>query len=600
MDRKPPAGLVERSEDLFRRTTREAAYAFSIVRFHHLIQFGVCLFLIAFHIYLLSTPLLNRFEYIFLDFFLRQRPVLQVHPAVAYIDMAEDSIQAIGRWPWPRRYHATLVHILNEWKARAIVFDVVFSEESNAFDDGALEEAIKESGRVYLPVVMDRKSGGEFWLHSLPRLEQYARGVGHINITPDVDGTVRRIKTFLKVDEKVYPHLALRVAYDYLGTPDKVASFEKNQPELLINWVGRWKDTFHHFSYADILKSYEALQKGERPIVSPDEIRGKMCIVGLTAFGLSDIKVNPLEPAYPGPGIHANVINSILVNQFIRSASFRTNAVCLVIIGLIVSILLVSSRNVSAFLGSFVIGFGWIFVSYLVFLRNGIWLYVAHVELLIVILFVFSAGFLMIVKNRELMRLFKLATQDGLTGLCVIRYFRILLNQAADEAHRRGKALSVILGDVDHFKNFNDTYGHACGDMVLKEIARIIQTTVSEREESKNIQEKNVVARYGGEEIIIMLRNCNLQEAAFKVGERIRRNIEQERFMWEGKPISVTISLGVSMLHLEETIPDQMIHRADEALYRAKESGRNRVCVEDYKSQKENSVKTETVGEAPS
>jgi len=588
MDRKPPAGLVERRDDLFRRTTREAAYVVSAIRSNHLIHFGGCLLLIAFHIFLLSTPLLNRLEYTFLDFFFRQRPVLQVHPAVAYIDMAEDSIQALGRWPWPRRYHATLVHILNEWKARAIIFDVVFSEESNALDDGALEEAIKESGHVYLPVVMDRKTGGEFWLHSLPRLEQYARGVGHINITPDADGTVRRIKTFLKVGDETYPHLALRVAFDYLGTPDKISSFEKNKSELLINWAGRWKDTFRHFSYADILKSYEAIKKGERPIISPDEIRGKMCIIGLTAFGLSDIKVNPLEPAYPGPGIHANVINSILTNQFVRSASFRTNAVCLVIIGLIVSILLVSSRNVIAFLGSFVVGFGWFFISYLVFLHKGMWLYVAHDELLIVILFVFSAGFLMVVKNRELMRLFKLATQDGLTGLCVIRYFRILLNQAADEAHRRGRSLSVILGDVDHFKKFNDTYGHACGDMVLKGIARVIQTAVSEQEESKNVQEKNIVARYGGEEIIVMLRNCNLQEAAFKVGERIRRNIEQESFMWESKPLSVTISLGVSTLHPEETIPDQMIHRSDEALYRAKEERRNRVCIEDYKKQKEN------------
>ena len=590
MGQKPPAGLVGRSEDLFRRTTREAAYVVSAIRPHHLVHFGACLVIVAFHVFLLTTPLLNRFEYAFLDFFFRQRPVLRVHPAVAYIDMAEDSVQAIGRWPWPRRYHATLVHILNEWKAQTIVFDVIFSEESNALDDGALEEAIKESGHVYLPVVMDRKAGGEFWLHSLPRFEQYARGVGHINITPDIDGTVRQIKTSLKVGEETYPHLALRVAFDYLGTPEKIPSFEKNQQELLINWAGRWKSAFHHFSYVDILKSYEAFKRGERPAISPDDIAGKICVIGLTAFGLSDIKVNPLEPAYPGPGIHANVINSILTNQFIRSTSFRTNAVGLFVIGIIVSVLLVSSRNVSAFLGSFVIGFGWIFISYLVFLQRGIWLYVAHEELLIVVLFVFSAGFLMIVKNRELMRLFKLATQDGLTGLYVIRYFRILLNQAVDEAHRRRRALSVVLGDVDHFKNFNDTYGHACGDMVLKGISRIIQDTVSDRGESKSVKENHIVARYGGEEIIVMLRDCSLQEAAFKISERIRRNIEQENFAWEGKSLSVTVSLGVSTLHPEETIPDQMVHRADEALYRAKESGRNRVCVEDYKEDVERSA----------
>ena len=175
------------------------------------------------------------------------------------------------------------------------------------------------------------------------------------------------------------------------------------------------------------------------------------------------------------------------------------------------------------------------------------------------------------------MRLFRLATQDGLTGLYVIRYFRILLNQAANEAQGRGRSLSVILGDVDFFKKVNDTYGHACGDMVLKEVAAVVQAAVTDEKSSKAV---HVAARYGGEEFIVMLRNYNLSDAAFKFAENLRKQIESKNLVWEGKPIKVTISLGVSTLHPGETVPDLLVHRADAALYRAKEGGRNRVCIE--------------------
>ena len=78
----------------------------------------------------------------------------------------------------------------------------------------------------------------------------------------------------------------------------------------------------------------------------------------------------------------------------------------------------------------------------------------------------------------------------------------------------------------------------------------------------------------------MMLRNHNLTDAAFKVGERIRKLIETENFVWEGERIPVTISLGVATLYPDENVPDLIVHRADEALYRAKEEGRNRVCIE--------------------
>ena len=169
----------------------------------------------------MSTFFLKRFVFFFLDYFFRNRPAIQASPDIAYIEIAEDSIQGIGRWPWPRQYHAVLTHYLTEWKARAIVFDVLFSEPSTEFDDGAFGEALLESSHVYLPVVLEEKprQTGKKWIHSLPEFESAVAGSGHINMVPDRDGTLRRISTVLKYRSEVYPHLAVRVASDYLGVP---------------------------------------------------------------------------------------------------------------------------------------------------------------------------------------------------------------------------------------------------------------------------------------------------------------------------------------------------------------------------------------------
>ncbi len=112
---------------------------------------------------------------------------------------------------------------------------------------------------------------------------------------------------------------------------------------------------------------------------------------------------------------------------------------------------------------------------------------------------------------------------------------------------------------------------------MLKKTAATILAMIRKR---RPFREIDFAARYGGEEFIIMLRHVGLQIAAEGVAERIRKKIEETFFEWEGKQIPVTISLGVATLRPGENVPDSMVHRADAALYKAKESGKNRVCVE--------------------
>jgi len=502
-------------------------------------------------------------------------------PAIVYIDMAEDSLGMIGRWPWPRYNQAALVHILHKWNVNAIVFDVIFSEPSTTFDDSSLAEALKEAGNVYLPVMLEEVSGKKVWIHSLPELTQYAKGVGHVNIFPDRDGAMRRISPFLQQGAETFPYLAVKVAYDYLGkplpSPDKLPFPVDSQKRMFVDWAGKWRDAFEHYSFVEVIKSYAAMQKGLPPSISPEKLKDKICLIGLTATGLTDIKANPLEETYPAVGVQANTINSILTNQFISPAPLLLNQIVLALIGFFASVFFFFSKRAFSFLVGLCLGVMWVAAAYLVFSKQGLWLYVMNPLLLIFSLFVFSAVFSLTVGKKEQERLFTLATRDGLTGLFVIRHFRSLLNEAVSQAHKKETPLSLLLLDLDHFKNINDRYGHVAGDLVLKHVAQCLKSVVETGNE-KTVQ--RAVGRYGGEEFIVMLPQCALIDAVFNYGEKIRKKIEQDIIEYEGTKIPLTVSIGAATLRPGETVPDLMVHRADEALYRAKTEGRNRTCIE--------------------
>jgi len=573
---KPPQGLVQ-SGGLCQwlREKLSPLLVFLLQRFNF-VQFSVNALLILFYMWVLSTSRLDRFENIFLDYFFRIRPTPVIDSSIAFIEISNDSIKAIGRWPWPRHYHAVMTHLLTEWGARAIVFDVIFSEESTPFDDNALEEAFQKTRSLYLPVIYETtKEEKGNWVHSLPRFERSAKGTGHINIDQDKDGTLRRIRPFLDREGERHPHLALRVAWDQLGEETSLPLGERGN--LLINWTGSWERTFEHYSYVDLIKSFEALKKGRAPLIDPAKIKDKICLIGLTATGHADIKASPVQGSYPAVGVHANVINSLLTRQFIRPATLMAKQIVLFLVGCLALLCVTPFRNVLSLTAAFLLACGWFFTAFLFFWRQGIWLCVLQPFFLIFSLLIFSAVYAQVIANKEKLQLFFLASRDGLTGLYVIRYFRTLIHQAVGEAKVSGKPLSVILMDIDNFKKINDTYGHQAGDHVLKSTAGHVNACIRSKRDEKI---SDCVARYGGEEFIVMLRDSNLTDAAFTVAERIRQTVEGAVYEWEGKRIPVTLSLGVATFRPGESAPDPMIQRADQGLYRAKHEGKNRVCIE--------------------
>jgi diguanylate cyclase (GGDEF)-like protein len=160
----------------------------------------------------------------------------------------------------------------------------------------------------------------------------------------------------------------------------------------------------------------------------------------------------------------------------------------------------------------------------------------------------------------------QMATTDGLTGLVNHRTFQQKADELLAQARRYGRKCAVLLTDVDHFKSVNDTYGHSTGDLVLKGVARIL------REQARDT---DVVARYGGEEFCIVMPETDVKGARV-IAERIREAIRAEVFQTEMGPLKVTISLGVAACPEDGTEKQALIDLADQCLYHAKRSGRNR------------------------
>jgi diguanylate cyclase (GGDEF)-like protein len=165
-----------------------------------------------------------------------------------------------------------------------------------------------------------------------------------------------------------------------------------------------------------------------------------------------------------------------------------------------------------------------------------------------------------------------LSRKDSLTGCYNRGYLNEHLPHEIKRALRYHHPLSLALCDLDHFKKVNDSYGHLCGDMVLKEFVQCIMSLIR--------SDMDWLARYGGEEFLLVLPETSFKNAS-RLAERLRKQISKKVFKWEGKKISITASFGVTGFDRnrpgENFEPDDLIEMADQYLYQAKDKGRNKV-----------------------
>ncbi len=158
------------------------------------------------------------------------------------------------------------------------------------------------------------------------------------------------------------------------------------------------------------------------------------------------------------------------------------------------------------------------------------------------------------------------ANTDGLTGCYNKTYFNNRIDLEVKKSKLNGSPLSLLVFDLDHFKKLNDTYGHDAGDFALKEVSQLIRES--------GVREGDVFARYGGEEFVILLPETTLKQG-FEIAERLRKFIEEHQFIYEGKQLEVSASVGVADYREGVLSGTDLFKRADEAVYKSKEGGRN-------------------------
>jgi len=342
--------------------------------------------------------LFDSYELESLDLRFQLRAKNPVIDKIVIIEIGEDTIKYLGRFPFDRDYHAVVTRALAEFGAKAIVFDLFFSEPHATDKD--FEEALKTSGNVYLPSVfrLDPKSA------SVPRADAYAgeclksfqmlaKGSGHINVIPDIDGKYRRFPPYIQYGSTFYPQLAVLVACDWLGIKQKDVSLHPGKylqcgkdiripldekSLMLINYSGEWGKVYKHYSYVDILQSYFAKASGQKPRLEASIFKDKICVIGLTATGTVDIHPTPLETVYPAVGIHLEVINSIISRKFISRVSREVNIAILVMLCIIIAITTLKLKPAKSLFITVAVLIVYPLILIVLFSMYGIWVDMAY------------------------------------------------------------------------------------------------------------------------------------------------------------------------------------------------------------------------------
>lgn len=305
----------------------------------------------------------DRFELVTLDFRYNLRLTLpqKINQDIALIEIGEDTLASLGRWPLPRDYHASLIDVLKKSGARMIIFDILFCEPTGW--DGLLVKSAANAGNVYFPFAFRQNEKVRDGIQEaagidaplLKELAGAAGGMGFINKTVDMDGKVRRAPFFIKYKDHYYPSMVFKVACDYMRLAADAVSyndrgnfiilgnkkiFVDEEGAVLLNFAGRWADAFSHYSYVDILASYKELSAGKTPRIDLGALKGKVCFVGLTATGTQELGPIPIEKSYPMMGIHANVFNMLTEGLYPRRAPRAVNLaiLCLLSMGLFFAI----------------------------------------------------------------------------------------------------------------------------------------------------------------------------------------------------------------------------------------------------------------------
>lgn len=514
-------------------------------------------------------------------------------------------LDTYGEWPLPRDIYANMINYLEKQSPRAIAFDLMFvkSIKSKNLADEALINAFKKYDNIYTSMNFDNQSEDlrtppEFSDKLKLNIENNSRidfsqltftncrtilqgilnatsNIGIINVSRSDDGVLRKMPLVVKYKDEFYPQLALKVGLNILGEPHNTYEIDKNSDFIIgdrkiyldkdgsaiLNWYGP-AGTYEYIPMYKLIKA----TKGSK---LDYDFSNKIIYFGTTASSLFDIKTVPTGKIYPGVEVQATYVNNIIDNNFIRKVDKGYTIALSVLLALLIAS--VVTRINSAFSASVVslsTYFIYLLISYYAMRFENLWLEVIYPLIFSILAFTCAYIIKYLVKSRDFEQQYKLATTDGLTELFNHRYFQEQLRRQLEHCKRYNTSFSLIIIDIDFFKKFNDNFGHQSGDAVLRQVAQTLK---------RNVRATDIVCRYGGEEMSIILPNTS-EEEAFSTAQKICDRVAQHKFkLANGKDTNVTISLGVSTFPKDGDTAETIIASADKRLYDAKNNGRNQV-----------------------
>jgi diguanylate cyclase (GGDEF)-like protein len=331
----------------------------------------------------------------------------------------------------------------------------------------------------------------------------------------------------------------------------------------------------------EVIRAMRRSEAGLPPTVEDRKLaaflKNKMIFIGATAIAAYDIKNTPISALMPGIILQATVFDNLLHNASPPSAG-RQNIERVppyinfwLTVGLSLLALLVNLRlrsTLMAVLGTANLIVLYVLVGIIVYQHLNLWIDLVVPLAILIITTLLSFIVKYILRNKDYEETYALATTDSMTGLYNHRFFQESIRQSIEQSNRYGHPFSLLLIDIDFFKKFNDNYGHQAGDAVLRHVAVQLKKTV---------RSVDVVARYGGEEMAIILARSG-QEEALQIADKVVKAIASEAYpIADGVSKHVTISCGVAVYPQHGSTAPQLIEIADGGLYRAKDNGRNQV-----------------------
>ena len=547
----------------------------------------------------------------------------KVNPDIKIISIDDASYEYVldkyGEWPVKRGIYADLIEYLEAQNASVIAYDLLFvkSLKSSREDDLKLAKNISKYDNVFTSINFDNQDAA---LRKPVDLPEYLKvkidnesdvdlaspaihfdncrviiseilnntpNIGHINAIREDDGIIRNFLPFAGYKSEYYPHLALKVAMKYLQNKNEQvpADFKINKNgdvvigertiplshfgTTILNWYGpSGSNGGHTFEYVPFWKVLKTMY-GEENLIPKDYFKGKIVYLGTSTTSLFDIKSVPTDKLFPGVETHTTFVNNLLDNNFIRRVPPLVDILVCMFLSLFIGLIAVRTKStILSSLVTILTGVVFLFISTVLMHYFNIWIGVILPLLSMAISFtgVYIAKY--ILKSRDFEYTYALATTDGLTELYNHRYFQEQMIHHVETSKRYNSEFSLIIIDIDFFKKFNDNYGHQSGDAVLKQVAQVLK---------KNVRATDIVCRYGGEEMTIILSNTGSKDAK-TTAQKICDAVANKPFKLANDiEKNVTISLGVATYPKDGQTPQDLIKYADACLYKAKENGRNQV-----------------------